>query len=561
MTRQGEKTTISQPTHAFLQVALVYPNVYRIGMGNLGFQAVFALLNDLPGVLAERFFVPDPGLPCRFGKGEPKSEESSRPLSSFPVLAFSVPFENDYPVVPKMLMAAGIPPLARDRKAGDPLVIAGGVAVSLNPEPLSPFVDIVFIGEAFGNREGSASQLFLRLGEIFRCGGVRALRSPELTEEVRNIPGVYVPGAYTVAYHQDGSIASMTPVAGFPHRVRAVKHLTHGGALPFSVLFSPDAEFGESLLVEINRGCGRGCRFCASGWIHRPVRHAAYDRFKDQVERAIHDGHTVGLIGADLAGHPQLEEILKDIVAKGGTFSLSSIRPEGLTPLVIELLAQTGQKTATLAPEVGSLRMKRVVGKEIPSERFLELVRQLVSAGIPNVRFYFMTGLPGESEKDVEAIVDFMHEAHRVFVHASRPQGIIGRLSVQLNPFVPKPWTPFQWSAALTISRVRHHLEIVTRGLRRLPNVKVRFESPRQALIQALFSRGDRRIADIIMRAAQTEGSWWSRIGRDAGLLEWYAYRERPFEEIFPWDIVDHGISKEVLWHNLHRAKIHMGGA
>ena len=258
---------------------------------------------------------------------------------------------------------------------------------------------------------------------------------------------MYVPSAYRFEFGERGLITAVHPQPGFSSRVRAGKRRSKTAPVPVSVLFSPSAEFGQSLLVETNRGCGRGCRFCTAGWIHLPVRHALLDSFRKEVDDAVREGRQIGLIGSDLAGHPELESILQTIVDQGGTFSLSSIRPEGLSPRVIELLARAGQKTATLAPEVASPRAKRVIGKEIPSEKFHELVEKLVAAGIPNIRFYFMVGIPTETDEDVDQLVDFVLQSKKIFVDASRPLGRIGRLGVQINPFIPKPWTPFQWAS------------------------------------------------------------------------------------------------------------------
>ena len=278
------------------------------------------------------------------------------------------------------------------------------------------------------------------------------------------------------------------------------------------------------------------------------MRYRPFDAFRCSVDEALTHGRTIGLIGSDLAGHPEIEGILEHIVEQGGRFSLSSIRPEGLTPRMIELLAATGQKTATLAPETASPRMKRVIGKEIPPQRFLELVDRLVSAGIPNIRYYFMVGLPTETDEDAAEIVAFVLESRRVFVDASRPKGRIGSLGIQINPFVPKPWTPFQWAPVERPAVLEKRIRIIRQGLRNLPNVKVRVESVREAAFQAFLSRGDRRVAEVLLRIAQGE-SRSVGIFKKAGLdPDIHLHRERGQHEPFPWDLVDHGISREALW-------------
>jgi radical SAM superfamily enzyme YgiQ (UPF0313 family) len=552
MTRPGEKGAIRKPRGPAIPVAIVYPNVYRVGMGNLGFQFLYHYLNAHPGFSAERFFCPDPRRLNKWPQRGPFSEESHRTLRDFQVIAFSVPFENDYPAVPATLLAAGIPPFAKDRNAAHPLIIAGGVSVSINPEPLAPFLDLVFIGEI--EDEGQEEGFFSRLAYIFSSSSKGVRRRGEILDQFRDIPGAYVPSAYTFDFRENGLISAIRVKPGFPKRVTAVKRTSKAGPVPVSVLFSPEAEFGESLLIETNRGCGRGCRFCAAGWIHFPVRHAAFQRFRHDVDEAVQAGRTVGLIGSDLAGHPELEDILESIVDRGGRFSLSSIRPEGLSPRVIELLARTGQKTATLAPEVASPRLKRVIGKEIPSERFYELVQRLVTAGIPNLRFYFMIGLPTETDDDINAMADFVLESKRIFLEASRPMKKIGKIGIQVNPFIPKPWTPFQWAPMASSSILQKRVRIIQAGLAKEPNLVVRVESIRQAASQGVLSRGDRRVAKALHHIAIQNSSPQEAFKKEGIDPAFYLYRERSADEIFPWDVTDHSMKKETLWRIFAKA-------
>ncbi|AFM27255.1 radical SAM protein [Desulfomonile tiedjei] len=547
MTRSQERGAVRKPRGKAIPVALVYPNSYRVGMGNLGFQHVYHVMNAHPLIAAERFFVPDPP-DSRKPESRILSEETGRPLRDYPLIAFSVPFENDYPYVPYMLRASGIPPLRKDRTRGDPLVIAGGVSVSMNPEPLAEFLDMAFIGE-IPDETVQENGLASAIADLF-TNGIPDAR--EFREVFRTVPGAYVPEAYHYRFRNDGSIEEIVVESGFPERVAAVKRRGKESSVPVSVLFSPEAEFGNDLLIETNRGCGRGCRFCASGWIHLPVRYAELTPLKNQIDEALATGKGIGLVGSDLAGHPRLKHMLRTIVDAGGRFSLSSIRPEGVSREIAELMARTGQKTATLAPETASPRLKSVIGKEIPSERFLELVELLVSAGIPNIRFYFMIGLPTETDEDVDFISDFVLECRKVFVEASKPLKRIGTIAVQVNPFVPKPWTPFQWAAMAPVSVLKKRIDSLRKALAKVPNVVLRQESVRDARIQAILSRGDRRIADMLL-AESSERPVMKNIGRGTE-LDFLAFRERESGEIFPWDTVDHGISKTKLYRVYEKA-------
>jgi radical SAM superfamily enzyme YgiQ (UPF0313 family) len=397
------------------------------------------------------------------------------------------------------------------------------------------------------------------LADVMAAGSRPLKRRADLAAAFRDVPHVYVPSAYRFAWDDTGRIVDIQPRAGYPARVTAAKRRSQDGVVPVSQVFSPDAEFGDTMLVETNRGCGRGCRFCAAGWTHLPVRYARFGQWESHVDRAIEEGHAVGLVGSDLAGHPELAAILSSIVSRGGRFSLSSIRPEGLTDEIIGLLARTGQHTATLAPEVASPRLREVIAKPIPRRRFFDLIEKLVAAGIPNVRLYFMIGLPTETREDVAAIVAFVQEGLTVFTEASRAKGRIGSLGVQVNPFVPKPWTPFQWAAMASPGDLAERIALLRQGLKGVPNVSLRIEPVKEALFQGVISRGDRRLARVLSEGGVLKLKRGGQVlcldvttshhhTRPEPLPDPLPGKSRARDELLPWDVVDHGVSKERLW-------------
>ncbi|HQK80131.1 MAG TPA: hypothetical protein PK621_10570, partial [Syntrophales bacterium] len=344
-----------------LTICLAYPNRYRTGMGNLGFQTVYKLLNRQSAVICERVFLPDPGDEASFSPGPLPlfSLESQRPLRDFDIVAFSLSFENDYPHILEILSLGGIPLLAEERTAGDALVIAGGICVTMNPEPLADFFDIFLIGEA----EAILPDFLTALHRHREKGD----KKEELLLGLqRDVPGAYVPRLYAVNYHDDGPIAAMIPVApSLPRKIGKKWAPDIQDLATESVIMAPDAEFGTMYLMEISRGCSRGCRFCAAGYLCRPVRFRRRENLQGAIVRGLTKGKKIGLIGTAVSDHPQLMEICRDILAGGGQIGAASLRLDTLSPDLVALLKQGGIKTPALAPEAGSQRLRDLIRKGI----------------------------------------------------------------------------------------------------------------------------------------------------------------------------------------------------
>jgi len=527
--------------------ALVYPNGYAVGMSNLGFQTIYRHLNALPDVVCERVFLPDPEdvAELRRTGGVPFSLESQRPLTDFHMLGFSVTYEGDYINVLRLLTLAGIPLRAAGRRPRDPLVLMGGVCAFSNPEPMAPFMDVIAVGEG--------EELVVELIERYRqSDGDREA----LLDALAAVEGIYVPERYAVAWAPGGGLAAVTPRAGAPAIV-AKRRLKNVNAFEtIATVKTPSAEYGHMALLEVGKGCGRGCRFCLEGQVYRPVRHRSLDALRETVAQLAKSGETrIGLVGACVSDYPWIGDLLKIVEENGLEVSISSIRADSLTDGLVEALARGGHRTLTVAPEAGTERLRRVIRKAITDEQILAACDLVRAHGIPNLKTYFMIGQPTETREDVEAIpalAERMLERLRVPDPSGKP---FGRLTLSISSFVPKPWTPFQWAPFDGAASLQTKLEIVKRGTRRFANVRVLHENPREAALQALLARGDRRVADFLELAASFDGDWRRALREWRGEPDLYTTRPRPIEERLPWDHFDVGVKKAGLLREWERAQ------
>jgi radical SAM superfamily enzyme YgiQ (UPF0313 family) len=553
-----EQLLFAKKPAADIRVCLVYPNHYAVAMGNLGFQAVYEICDRYPDVMCERAFLPDEDDAAFVPRGGLRSLESHTPVQQFDVIAFSISFETDYWHVARLLDLIGLPLTSRARDGRGPLIIAGGPAVFLNPEPLADFIDLFLIGEA--------EEMLPEFLEVVCESRTRlrtqdpGLRTELLWQCAARVAGAYVPELYEPIY--DGAVLTDLHYHG-PGAARVERRLIwdlNRFATTTRVL-TDEAVFGGMMLVEASRGCQWGCRFCAAGYMYRPIR----TRGVEELERSVRDGlqyrQTIGLVGAEMASVPGVDLLAEIATGGGGRLSPSSLKADCVTPRLAAALARGGTRSVTIAPEAGSERMRRVINKNLTEPDILRAADSLVGEGVQDLKLYFMVGLPGEETEDVAAIADLTAKVRARLCDGAQGRRRVPSITVSINPFVPKPWTPFQWDPMEAIPSLKRKFALLRRRLSALPNVHLDTESPREGYFQTLMSRGDRRVGAIVRAIHAADGDWWGVIRRwqrdgVAGVPHPDAYVHRPYahSERLPWDFIDHRITKSFLWVERRKA-------
>jgi radical SAM superfamily enzyme YgiQ (UPF0313 family) len=537
-----------------IPVALLYPNTYAVAVSNLGYQLVYTLLNEQEQVVCERFVYPAQGEPLR-------SLESSRPLSDFPLVLGSVSFEHDFPRLAAMLAAGGIPPLAQDRTpvvgAGNPLVVLGGVAVFLNPEPLALFADLMVIGEA--------EPLLTRLLALL-CDFATIPRQELLRRIGSTLPGCYVPAMYRFTYADRGEVTSIEAASGLPPRVVKVVAPAMAQAA-HSTLLSPEAELGM-YMVELGRGCSRGCRFCAAGFIYRPPRlwtaEAILAGLSDRPERI----DRIGLLGMEMADSATVDRIAGYLREHGCALSFSSLRADRISDQTLELLAASQLKSVAIAADGCSERLRTLINKGLSEGDLLSAAERLVAAGIFHLKLYVMIGLPTETREDLDELIRLVGRLQARMLPIGRSRGRVSELTLSINCFVPKPWTPFQYcsfgglsleAAAAAqgepaLAALKEKIRYLRAQVGKIANLHLKFDHPDQALQQAVYARADRRIGPALLDIGLDRCSFKQALRRH-GLSPWSsAIRPREEHEQMCWEVIDHGIRPGYLWEEYTRA-------
>jgi radical SAM superfamily enzyme YgiQ (UPF0313 family) len=514
---EKERGTIYKDWGGKLHIALIYPNSYYLGMSNLGFQTVYGILNSYDNIVCERVFWEPKGNEAE----APIGLESQRPLPDFDVLAFAISYELDYFNVVQVLKSSGIPIFAADRDESHPLIIAGGPSIIANPVPLSPFFDCFAIGE----------------GEAILPAFINALsdgiqgKKDELLKKLAALPGVYVPAFYAGPSVKRQWVANLDSVA------------------TTSVILTTDTELSNIYLIEIARGCGWGCRFCLAGFQYRPFRFRPLDSLLAQAEKGLKYTNKIGLLAAAVSDHPEVGELAYRLHRMGAEISVSSLRVRPFSQALLKALAKSGAQTVTLAPEAGSERLRQSINKCVTETNIIEAIDKIALQGIRQIKLYFMIGLPKEADADIDEIIRL------ALALKQRIERTGCRITLTVEPFVPKAGTPFQWLPMAPEDVLNKRMNRIKNTLSR-SGIEVKTESVGWSLAQGVLARGDAKLSKVLANMQQNSLAAWRKALEECDLSpDLYIHRELPHDEPLPWSVVDSGVTPDYLKKELAKAR------